>query len=147
MSILRRSIVLFGGLAALACSDNESPPVDENHTPVSYTVEINGFAVNAPYTFTAGETARVRIKFFNAAGEDLDDVESSHYGGLAFDPTSLATAARVNGHNYQFDVTGMQAGEGTLLVSFGHDPAADEHSLPPAGVMVDTDDGGGELSQ
>ena len=147
MRIFRRSILLFGGLAALACSDNESPPVDEGHTPASYTVEINGFAVTAPYTFTAGQTARVRIKFFNEAEEDLDDVESSHYGGLAFDPASLATVARVNGHNYQFDVTGVTAGTGSLLVSFGHDPAADEHTLPSAGVTVDTDDGGGELSQ
>jgi hypothetical protein len=129
-----RSILLFSGLAALGCSDNEAPA--EDHTPTSYTIQVNDVPVNAPYTFTSSETVRVRIKFFNEADEDLDDVESTHFGGLSFEPASLATVVRVSDHNYQFDVTGGTPGAGTLRVSYGHDDAADEHTFPTAPVMV-----------
>jgi hypothetical protein len=36
---------------------------------------------------------RVRIRFFNAASEDLDAVEGEHFAGLTFTPASLATVA------------------------------------------------------
>ena len=62
----------------------------------------------------------------NAAGEDLDDVEAEHFGGLTFSPASLATVARVADHHFQFDVTGGTPGTGTVQVSYGHDEAADE---------------------
>lgn len=117
-----------------ACSDNEAPP-DEDHTPVSYSIQVNGSPVTEPYTFGSG-TVRVRIKFFNAAQHDLDDVESSHFGGLTFEPAARATAVRVAGHNYQFDVTGGAPGAGTLQVSYGHSEQADEHIFPPAAITV-----------
>ena len=123
------------GVVIAACSDNEAPPA-EDHTPVSYNLLVDDVAVTAPYTLPSGQTVRVRIKFFNAAQEDLDDVESSHFGGITFDLASLATVVRVTGHNYQFDVTGGAPGSGTLEVSYGHDEQADEHTFPPADVTV-----------
>ena len=62
---------------------------------------------------------RVRLKFFNAAEEDLDEVEGSHFGGLTFEPASLATFVRVTDHHYQFDVTGATPGRGTVQVVSG----------------------------
>jgi hypothetical protein len=120
--------------AAIACSDNEAPPT-EDHTPVSYTIQVNGSPVSEPYTFGSG-TVRVRIKFFNAAQEDLDEVESSHFAGLTFEPASRATAVRLADHHYQFDVTGGAPGAGTLQVSYGHDEQADEVTFEPAAITV-----------
>jgi hypothetical protein len=118
-----------------ACSDNEAPPA-EVHTPVSYNILVNDNPVTAPYTFAAGVTVRIRVKFFNAAQEDLDDVEAGHFGELSFNPASLATAVRLADHHYQFDVTGGTEGSGTLQVSFGHDEMADEHTFDPVAVTV-----------
>jgi hypothetical protein len=129
-----------------ACSDNEAPPA-EDHTPRSYNLLVDDVAVTAPYTFTVGQTVRVRIKFFNAAQEDLDDVESSHFGGLTFDPASLATAVRLADHHYQFDVTAGPVGSGTLQVSFGHNEAADEHTFDPVAVTVVGSGGPAPLSR
>jgi hypothetical protein len=117
------------------CSDNEAPALTD-HTAVTYNLLVNDVAVTAPYTFTAGQTVRVRIKFFNAEQQDLDPVEGEHFGGLTFNPASLATVARVTGHNFQFDVTGGTAGTGTLLVGYGHDELADEVTFDPAAVLV-----------
>ena len=93
-------------------------------------------AAGAPYTFTAGQTVRVRIKFFNAEQQDLDPVEGEHFGGLTFNPVSLATVARVTAHNFQFDVTGGTAGAGTLQVGYGHDELADEETFTPGSVTI-----------
>jgi hypothetical protein len=124
---------LAGVLAA--CGGDETQPT-EDHIPDRYNVLINGEEVSPPFTFVSGETARVQIKFFNRAGEDLDEIESSHFGGLTFNPTSLATATRVGGHNYQFDVAAGAEGAGTVVVRFGHDDAADDKSFPAAPVTV-----------
>jgi hypothetical protein len=136
MNPLLRALLPLAALttAVAACSDNEAPP-DEDHTPVSYTIQVNDLPVSEPYTFGAG-TVRVRIKFFNAAQHDLDDVESSHFAGLTFEPASRATAVRVADHNYQFDVTGGAPGAGTLQVSYGHSAQADEHIFEPAAITV-----------
>lgn len=131
-----RCLVAAASTAVLAaCSDNESPPT-EPHTPVSYNLLVNDVPMTAPYTFAAGQTVRVRIKFFNAAQDDLDDVEAEHFAGLTFNPASLATAVRLADHHYQFDVTGGSAGNGVLQVSFGHDEQADGHTFDPAPVTV-----------
>jgi hypothetical protein len=124
-----------GALIGLtACGGNETAPDD--HTPVTYNLEIDGVPVSAPYTFPSGSTVRVRIKFFNAAQEDLDAVEAEHFGGLTFSPTSRATAVRLADHHYQFDVTGGVPGSGSVIVSFGHDDLADEVSFPAANITV-----------
>jgi hypothetical protein len=136
MTLLARTLPLAALVAIIACSDNESPPVDGDHTPVEYDLLVNGLPATVPYTFTAGQTVRVQIKFFNEAGEDLDEVESSHFGGLNFEPASLATVERVADHNYQFDVTGGTAGTGTLEIGFGHEDTADEVTFPSEPVTV-----------
>jgi hypothetical protein len=136
MNPLIRTLLPFAALTTVvtACSDNEAPP-DEDHTPVSYTIQVNDLPVSEPYTFGSG-TVRVRIKFFNAGQHDLDDVESSHFAGLTFEPASRATAVRLADHHYQFDVTGGAPGAGTLQVSYGHDEQADEVTFEPAAITV-----------
>jgi hypothetical protein len=123
-------------LFAAACGNDESPPLPDAHTPVSYTVTMDDQQVTAPYTFTEGVTVRVRLRFLNAASDDLDDVEGTHFAGLTFQPAALASVSRVAGHNFQFDVTGGTEGSGTMLVGFGHDQAADETTFPAANVTV-----------
>jgi hypothetical protein len=120
---------------AIGCGGDEAQST-EDHTPVTYTIFVDGVGTAPPLTLTGGQTVRVRLKFFNAADEDLDDVESEHFGGLTFDPASLASVARVSGHNYQFDVTGGTPGTGTVQVSYGHDEQADEHTFQPVVATV-----------
>jgi hypothetical protein len=120
---------------AAACGDEETQG-PEDHTPASYTVFVGGIEISPPITLIAGQTVRVRLRFVNAEGDDLDDVEAEHFGGLAFEPSSLATVARVTDHNYQFDVTGGTPGSGVAHVGYGHDAAADEHTLESFEVTV-----------
>jgi hypothetical protein len=128
-------------LVAANCGSDESGPTTEDHKPVSYMVSVNDIQVTPPLVLTQGETVRVRLKFVNAAAEDLDDAESDHFAGLTFDPASLATATRVTDHHYQFDVTGGSPGSGTVQVSFGHDQLADETTFAPVDVLVDPNGG------
>lgn len=130
-------------LAGSSCGSDETAPAADDHTPVSYTVLVNDVQVTAPFAFTQGQTARVRLKFVNAASEDLDHVESSHFAGLTFNPASLVTVARVAGHHFQFDVTGGTPGTGTMQVSFGHDELADETTFTAADIIVDPSGGSG----
>jgi hypothetical protein len=129
---LPRSAYRLAASAAIAfsaaCGD-ETAPTGDDHTPTSYKVLIEGTEASAPYTFVAGQTVRVQLKFFNAALEDLDDVESGHFAALRFSPASLATAAPVADHHFQFDGTGGTAGAGTVEIGYGHDAQADEHSF------------------
>ncbi len=120
---------------AVACDSDETAP-NEDHTPVTYTIFVDGVETAPPLTLAGGQTVRVRLKFFNAADEDLDEVEGSHFGGLTFEPASLATVARVTDHNYQLDVTGGTPGTGTVQVSYGHDEEADEHTFDPVAATV-----------
>ena len=130
-------------ILAAACGSDETAPPADDHTPVSYTVLINDTPAIAPYTFTTGETVRVRLKFLNAAAEDLDAVEDTHFAGLTFNPPSLATVTRVTDQHYQFDVSAAAAASGTLQVGFGHDELADETTFQSADVVVDPAGGGG----
>jgi hypothetical protein len=122
-------------LLAAACGSDETAPT-EDHTPATYNLIVDDVAQTAPYVLTVGQTSRVQIKFFNAAGEDLDDVEAEHFGGLTFSPTSLATTTRQADHHFQFDVTPSNVGSGTLQVSFGHDDLAAEKTFSPVTVNV-----------
>jgi hypothetical protein len=130
---------LLGG--AVACGGDETQP-NEDHTPVSYTLSVDGSLATPPIHLIAGETVLVRVQFLNAAGENLDDVESSHFAGLTFQPAALATAVRRADHHFQFDVTGGTQGSGTVTVGFGHDDAADEDTLPSSAVTVSGGGGG-----
>jgi hypothetical protein len=140
-SLLTRSVpaLLLAGLLA-ACGDDESPAGTEDHTPASYSVLVNGSEMQPPLTFVEGQTATVQLKFFNAEEEDLDIIEDSHFGGLAFDPATLATVTRDPAHNYRFTVVGGTPGTGTVQVSHGHDEAADETTFDPVPLTVEAAD-------
>jgi hypothetical protein len=140
-SLLARSIpalLLTGTLAA--CGDDESPSGTEDHTPATYTVLVNGTETEPPFALVEGQAVTVQLKFFNAEEEDLDIVESEHFGGLTFSPASLATVTRDPAHNYRFTVTGETQGIGTVQVSYGHDEAADETTFTPVPVTVGPSD-------
>lgn len=131
--------ILLGLVTACGSDETAAPP---DHTPVTYNLIINEVPGTEPYAIAAGETSHIRIKFFNAAGEDLDEVEAEHFAGLTFNPGALATVERTTGTHYQFDVTtGSTPASGVLVVSFGHDEGADEVSFDPAAVNVT---GGGQ---
>ena len=121
---------------ATACGGDETQSPADDHTPVRYSVLIDNVEATPPFNLTAGDTVTVRFKFFNAADEDLDTVESSHFAGLTFTPTSLATVERDATHHFQFDVAPETAGNGSLVVSYGHDEQADETAFPAAVVIV-----------
>ncbi len=135
VSRARRTAVLFAALALVGCGSSAEAPADD-HDPTSFKVLINGVEASAPYTFAAGTATHVQLKFYNAASQDLDDVEAEHYASLTFSPTTLATAAPDAAHHYQFDVTGGTAGSGTMAIGFGHDEMADEHSFDNVAVTV-----------
>jgi hypothetical protein len=120
----------------LGCGGDETQPTGSEHTPVSYTLSIDGVQMSPPYNFRVEQTVRVRLHLLNEAGEDLDDVESSHFARLTFEPSTLASAVRTAEHHYQFDVTGSTVGTGTITVGFGHDDAAEETTLPAKAVSV-----------
>jgi hypothetical protein len=120
---------------AVGCGGDETAAT-EDHVPVEYIVFVDGTEVTAPYNLVVGETARVQIQFFNEAGDNLDDVEDSHFAGLTFDPPSIATVTRVPDHNYQFDVTGNTVGAALVTISYGHEENADEIILDDVPVNV-----------
>jgi hypothetical protein len=137
---LHRAMLPLSAAALLvflpACGGDEPSGTGDDHTPVSYTVLVDSVEAVAPFTLEAGQAYRVQIKFVNAAGDDLDDVESEHFAGLTFNPASLASATRDADHHYRFNVIGGTVGTGTLQVSFGHDEAADETSFDPVAVTI-----------
>ena len=57
-------------LLAAACGSDETAPA-EDHTPETYSVIVNDSTQTEPYVLTVGQPTRVRIKFFNHAGDDL----------------------------------------------------------------------------
>ena len=140
-SLLARTLpalLLTGALAA--CSDDESPSGTEDHTPATYTVLVNGTETQPPFVLVEGQAVTVQLKFFNAEEEDLDIVEDTHFAGLTFSPSNLATVTRDPDHNYRFTVTGETQGIGTVQVSHGHDEAADETTFTPVPVTVEASD-------
>jgi hypothetical protein len=119
-------------LVCLIACGGEGP---NDHTPIGYSVRVNGFS---GLLFPASQTARVVIQFRNAAQEPLDELESDHFASLTLDPSSAATVARVPGHNFQFDVTGGPPAQASMVVGFGHDAAADEVVFPPITICFST---------
>ena len=122
-------------LGLLACGD-EDPTGIQDHTPVEYSVLVDSVAASPPIRLRQDERVTVQLKFFNAAGEDLDELEVDHFAGLAFEPATLATFERVPDHNFRFEVQGASPGDGVMQVSFGHDEEAGELALSPIAVTV-----------
>jgi hypothetical protein len=135
-STLRYTSLLLAALAFTACGDDETGP-EEDHTPSSAALFINGVDVTDGLILPAGEPVRVEVRFLNDAGEVITGIEDEHFAGLTFDPSTLATVTSVTGHNFQKDVTAQaNAGTGTVVVGYGHDEAADELEFPQIDVTV-----------
>lgn len=140
----RGRIGFFGlavGVAALAgCSSDETVAADD-HDPVTVELSLDGAppSGDGKLHLPEGQTVTVRATFFNAAGDNLDDVEDTHFSRLVFDPAGAATATMDPSAHYTHEVIVNVAAPatGTLMVDFGHDAAADEHSLGPIDVVVE----------
>lgn len=125
-------------IAALVAGCGSTETAADDHDPASYKLMANGTEMTQPYTIPANQTTRIRIKFYNAADEDLDDVESEHFGALEIAPSALAVATRLADHHFQFDVVAGNAGTGTVTVRFGHDEGTDEVAFDPVEFRVGT---------
>jgi hypothetical protein len=140
----RDRIGFFGlavGVVALAgCSSDETVAVDD-HDPVSVTLSVDGAppSGDGKLHLPEGQTVTVRATFLNAAGDNLDDVEGTHFSLLTFDPAGIATPTMdPNAHfSHQVVVNAAVSTTGTVMVDFGHDAATDEHSLGPIEVVVE----------
>jgi hypothetical protein len=129
--------VLLALAAACGGGGDATAPAPPDNTPTTYSLIVDGIPKTAPYSLATKQQVTVRIKFFNAGGEDLDAVEAEHFGGLTLNPASLGTVTRVTDHHYQFLVASSPTPvSGTLTVSFGHDEPADEVSFDPAPLEV-----------
>jgi hypothetical protein len=129
---------LLAGALTLACDSSESTAA-EDHTPVRVELAVNGTAMTTDTLFLpAGQTVTVRVTFFNAADDNLDDVEGEHYSLLTFNPGTLATATADAAHHYSHSVVVQAAAAtiGTVDIGFGHDALADENTLSGVPVKV-----------
>ena len=134
------AVTLSTMLLASACDSNES--TDEggpDHTPVRVVFAVNGTQITGDTLFLpAGQTVTVRGTFYNAADDDLDDVETTHFSKLTFNPGTLGTATvDLNAHyTHSVQVQGAATSTGTVDVGYGHDELADEHTLTGIPVKI-----------
>ncbi|HEY7028648.1 MAG TPA: hypothetical protein VH438_13615 [Gemmatimonadales bacterium] len=130
----------LGAVALAGCSSDETVAADD-HDPVSVTLSVDGAppSGDGKLHLPEGQTVTVRATFLNAGGENLDDVEGEHFSLLTFTPGTIATATPDPNAHYSHEVVVNAAAPatGTLMVGFGHDAAADEHSLGPIDVVVE----------
>jgi hypothetical protein len=129
------------GVVALAgCSSDETVAVDD-HDPVSVTFSVDGAppSGDGKLHLPQGQTVTVRATFLNVGGDNLDDIEDTHFSSLTFGPAGVATPTMdPNAHfSHQVVVNAAASTTGTVMVDFGHDAATDEHSLGPIEVVVE----------
>lgn len=127
------------GVALAGCSSDETVAA-EDHDPVTVELSVDGAppSGDGKLHLPEGQTVTVRATFFNAAGDNLDDVEDAHFSRLVFDPAGTATATMDPSAHYSHEViVDVAPATATLMVDFGHDAAADEHSLGPVDVIVE----------
>ena len=126
--------------AVVGCSSDETVAT-EDHDPVSVTFSVDGAppSGDGKLHLPEGQTVTVRATFLNAGGDNLDDIEDSHFSSLTFDAAGIATPTMdPNAHfSHEVMVNAAAATTGTVTVGFGHDAAADEHSLGPIDVVVE----------
>src|SRR5262245_14989673 len=119
----------LGVLASTGCSSDEAVAT-EDHDPVSVTFSVNGGAPSGDgkLHLPEGQTVTVRATFLNAGGDNLDDIEDTHFSLLTFDPVGVATTTMdPNAHfSHEVVVNAAAATTGTVTVGFGHDDQADE---------------------
>ena len=119
---------------SLACSNSEAPA--EDHDPTTFTITVNNVVMtDDTIRLTLDATDTVHFTFYNAANDNLDDVEGQHYSLLTFSPATGITEVVDPAHHYRsaVTVTGIASGTaGDVTLGFGHDALADEHSFPLA---------------
>ena len=127
------ALLLFAG----GCSDDETAP-EEGHTPASARLfGPTGTELTPAFTLAQGQTLRIEIRYYAADGDLITGIESEHYSRLTFTPGTLVTVAAVSGQRFFWDVTAATAaGGGSIMVGYGHDAEADEHTFGPFGVTV-----------
>jgi len=126
------SAVGVGAVLAGACSDGKEPVAVEDHSPIRVTFAVAGTPMTTDTLFLPqGQTVQVRATFYNAADDNLDDVESEHYSLLTFLPGTLATATIDAAHHYTHgvQVQGAAGTVGDVDIGYGHDALADEQTL------------------
>lgn len=131
-TLLLSALSLGAILAGSGCNSDESTKETDEHDPTRVVFIVAGDTLTGDSLFIpAGQTVLVRGIFFNAADENLDDVEGEHWSKLSFDPGTLATAVVDVDHHFQHEVTvnGAANAKGIVDVGFGHDELADEHTL------------------
>lgn len=130
----------LAAVAVVGCSSDETVATDD-HDPVSVTFSVDGAppSGDGKLHLPEGQTVTVRATFLNAGGDNLDDIEDTHFSSLTFDPAGIATPTMdPNAHfSHEVVVNAAAATTGTVAVGFGHDDAADEHSLGPIDVVVE----------
>jgi hypothetical protein len=132
--------LLSGLLAVAACSDNEAPP-EENHTPATAALVVDGNPVDqgGQVILVAGTTVPVEVKFYHDDGDEITDIEDDHFAKLTFTPATLATSADVPDQHFHKDVTaGAEIGTGSITVGYGHDEEADQLTFPFTVTVVVT---------
>lgn len=130
----------FGAVSLVAACDSTEATSGEDHDPVSVTLAVDGVTnPDGKLHLPEGQTVVVRATFLNDHGDNLDDIEDTHYSLLVFTPGTLATPTTQAAAHFSSDVVvnGTAAQTGTVMVNFGHDPLADEHSLGPIDVVID----------
>ncbi len=128
--------VTVATLILSACGGDESGP-EEGHTPADAALFVGGVEVTDNLLMPAGGTLRVEVRFLDDEGEVITGIDDDHHAALTFSPSGLATAASVDGENFQKDVTARaELGAGTVTVGYGHDEDADELSFGPFTATV-----------
>ena len=133
---VRRTVFLFGALAFAACGGDQTEP-EESHAPHGVTMLVGGVSFGDELVLSLGEAVTVEVRFLDQHGAVITGIEDEHRVGLSFTPATLATVMSVPGNNFQKFVTGQAVpGNGTVMVGYGHDGAADELGFGPFDVTV-----------
>ncbi len=120
-----------------ACSSDEAAAPAHTHTPASAKLFVNDVDETANLTLAAGAATRVVVKFYADDGDEITGIEADHFASMTFVPGTLATAVEDAAAHFEFDVTAQAGpGTGTVVVSWGHDAAADELTFGPFPVTV-----------
>ena len=130
---MRHTTLRAGSTLALAlgaCDSDEATSVEE-HAPDNITFIVNGDTLATDtLVLTEGTVDTARI-IFTEGTDNLDDVEAEHYSGLVFTPAAGTALLDPAAHyTHRVTVSAFAGDTGHVVVGFGHDTLADEHSFP-----------------
>lgn len=140
VNTLRFSPALLIGLLAIAgCDDSNETPPEENHTPASAALVVDGNPVAEGETvvLVSGASVPVEVKFYHDDGDEITGIEDDHFARLTFTPEAIATSQDVQDQHFHKTVTAAgQIGTGSVTVGYGHDEEADQLTFGPFTVTV-----------